>query len=90
MPASPLPVAGLLDGMTEPQLQAALAAARTAYLAMMSGQQGVQFSYDQGAGAKAVTFRPSSPEQLTFLIRQLQQALGISGVGRRPRRMLYL
>lgn len=90
MPASPLPVAGLLDGMTEPQLQAALTAARTAYLALMSGQQGVQFSYDQGAGAKSVTYNQTSVQQLTFLIRQLQQALGISGVARRPRRMLYL
>jgi hypothetical protein len=83
------PTPGLLDGMSRPQLQAALEAAQAAYVQMMSGQQGVTFSYAQGDGTKMVTNRPTSPEQVTFLIRQLQQALGVAGVRRRPLRMIY-
>jgi hypothetical protein len=43
--------------MTTAQLQAALAAAQTAFWKLMAGGQGVSFSYTQGDGTLSVTYR---------------------------------
>jgi len=83
------PPLGLLDGMSQQQLQAALSAAQAAYIDLMSGKQGVTFSYSQADGMKSVTYRQTDAGSLTALIRQLQQALGLQGSRRRPIRMLY-
>lgn len=83
------PSTGLFAGMTILQLQAALSAAQQAYIDLAAGKTGVSFSYGQGDGQKAVTYRPTTPAEVTVLIRQLQAALGLPGVGRRPLRMLY-
>ncbi len=81
--------AGLLDGMTVPQLQAALTSAQTAYIELMSGRRGVSFTYTQGEGNRAVTYEATTPQNLAVLINQLKAALGLPVARRRPLRMLY-
>lgn len=78
-PASPL------YGMTQAQLQAALANAQQAYIAFMSGQRTVNLSYAQGDGSKSVTYDrlEGGMTQLRFFIQELQIALGAL---RRPQR----
>lgn len=85
-----VPTPGLLDGMSRPQLQAALAAAQAAYVKLMTGASVVQVAYAQGDGNRQATYRQAQVQELTFFIRQLQQALGVAGVRRRPSRMRYL
>ncbi|WP_374572548.1 gpW family head-tail joining protein [Phenylobacterium sp.] len=80
---------GLLAGMTEAQLRAALANAQLAYLNLATGSQGESFSYTQGDGVKAVTYTRTNMAQLQMLIRQLQQALGVTTRARRPIRLAY-
>lgn len=75
---------GLLDGMSRADLQKALSDAQAAYLALSMGSKGESFSYTQGDGAKSVTYTRTNMAQLNALIRQLQQALGITRVARRP------
>jgi hypothetical protein len=79
-PASPF------YGMTQAQLQAALASAQQAYLALMSGQRTVNLSYTQGDGSKSVTYDrvEGGIAQVRILILELQQALG--NLRRLPRR----
>jgi len=84
------PAPGVFDGMSTAQLQAALAEAQQALIQLSTGAKGVTFSYAQGDGVKTVSYQPTSVAQLTMLIRQLQQALGLAGARRRPMRMLYL
>lgn len=74
----------MFTGMTQAQLVAALAAAQAAYIAVISGQQGVTFSYSQGDGAKSVTYKVADPGALAALIRELQQATGLIPRARRP------
>lgn len=73
----------IFTGMTPAQLQAALASAQAAYLALMTGSKGESFSYTQGDGTKSITYTRTNVQQLTVLIRQLQQALGIIPRARR-------
>jgi hypothetical protein len=75
-----------LYGMTTPQLQAALASAQAAYVALMSGQRTVNLSYAQGDGSKSVTYDKveGGIAQLRFFIQELQRALG--NLRCRPRR----
>jgi hypothetical protein len=80
---------GIFQGMSTAQLQDALTKAQTAYIALSTGSQGESFSYTQGDGNKSVTYTRTNIAQLSALIRQLQQALGIVSHSRRPARFLY-
>jgi hypothetical protein len=88
MPTFPVPC-GPFYGMTQAQLQAALAQAQAAYIALMTGQKGVTFSYAQGDGAKSVTYQATSLANILAFIMMLEQALGIPGSRRRPLRPVY-
>lgn len=83
------PPLGILTGMSPEQLQLALANAQAAYLALSTGSKGESFSYTQGDGGKSVTYTRANIGQLTALITQLQQALGLIARARRPIRFLH-
>lgn len=78
----------VFDGMPRDRLQGLLADAQAALIELQLGKKGVTFSYQQGDGAKAVTYRVSSVAELTALIMQLQIALGLRGP-RRARPLVY-
>jgi hypothetical protein len=82
------PTQGVFAGMTQAQLQAALIAAQTALIQAQTGGLGVSFSYAQGDGNKSVTKKVTSVGEITALILQLQQALGM-GRARRPIRYSF-
>jgi len=88
MTVFPVPC-GIFAGMTQAQLEAALAAAQAAYIELMTGKKGVTFSYTQGDGAKSVTYQATSVANITAFIMQLQQALGLCCGRRRPLRPVY-
>lgn len=75
---------GVLSGLTDDQLQLALTNAQQAYIALISGSKGESFSYSQGEGSRSVTYTRANLGQLTALIRQLQQQLGLIHRARRP------
>lgn len=79
----------VLAGMTRAQLQEALNAAQAAYVDLMTGQQGVSFSYAQGDGTRSVTYQQTSLPQLMAFIQLLQAQLGIVPRPRRPIRFRY-
>ncbi|SUY95331.1 phage head-to-tail joining protein [Citrobacter freundii] len=79
----------VLAGMTRAQLQEALNAAQAAYVNLMTGQQGVSFSYAQGDGTRSVTYQQTSLPQLMAFIQLLQTQLGIASRPRRPIRFRY-
>ncbi|KJM83943.1 phage head-tail adapter protein [Enterobacter kobei] len=79
----------VLAGMTRAQLQEALSAAQAAYVNLMTGQQGVSFSYAQGDGTRSVTYQQTSLPQLMAFIQLLQAQLGIVPRPRRPIRFRY-
>lgn len=79
----------VLAGMTRAQLQEALNAAQAAYVNLMTGQQGVSFSYAQGDGTRSVTYQQTSLPQLMAFIQLLQTQLGIVPRPRRPIRFRY-
>lgn len=79
----------VLAGMTRDQLQEALIAAQAAYVNLMTGQQGVSFSYAQGDGTRSVTYQQTSLPQLMAFIQLLQAQLGIVPRPRRPIRFRY-
>jgi hypothetical protein len=83
------PSQSIFAGMTTAQLQAALAAAQAAYIKLITGGQGVSFSYTQGDGTRSVTYTAANPANLAALILQLKQQLGIVCRGRAPVRLLY-
>ncbi|ELZ5051240.1 TPA: phage head-tail adapter protein [Enterobacter ludwigii] len=79
----------VLAGMTDAQLKEALKAAQDAYVNLMTGQQGVSFSYAQGDGTRSVTYQQTSLPQLMAFIQLLQAQLGIVPRPRRPIRFRY-
>lgn len=79
----------VLAGMTRAQVQDALNAAQAAYVNLMTGQQGVSFSYAQGEGTRSVTYQQTSLPQLMAFIQLLQAQLGIVTRPRRPIRFCY-
>ncbi|WP_233872470.1 gpW family protein [Paraburkholderia adhaesiva] len=83
------PSQSIFAGMTTAQLQAALAAAQAAYVKLMTGGQGVSFSYTQGDGTRSVTYTAANPANLAAFIRQLQAQLGLVCRGRAPVRLIY-
>lgn len=79
----------LFAGMNREQLQQALSQAQQAYLQLATGTKGVSFSYTQGDGSKSITYSQANMSQLTALILQLQEALGIICRARRPMRFIF-
>lgn len=80
-----------LYGMTDAQLQAALAAAQQAYVDLLSGKKVVSMSYAQGEGARSATFAQTDLANLRMFIAELQQALnpGVPVRRRRPMRPYF-
>lgn len=83
------PRTGILTGMSAAQLQAMLSQAQTALIELQMGKKGVSFSYTQGDGTRSVTYQPTSVADVTSLILQLQQALGIRSARRHAVRFRY-
>ena len=83
------PTASVFVGMTTEQLQAALATAQNAYVELMTGTRGVEFTYSQGDGSKTVKYDKVDQAQLMMFIRMLQQQLGMNVQRRRPIRPLF-
>lgn len=79
----------IFDGMTNDQLQTALTNAQNAYIALSTGSKGETFSYTQGDGTRSVTYTRTNIGQLTILIRQLQEKLGIVCHARRAIRPFF-
>jgi hypothetical protein len=82
------PNTSIFAGMTTEQLQAALASAQAAYIALSTGQQGVDFSYNQAGGAKHVRYKETDLPTVINLIQQLQAQLGIVQTPRRAMRFV--
>ena len=82
------PTQGIFAGLTQAQLQAYLASAQDAYMKLSTGAQIASAGYSQGDGAKNVSYRQADIGQLTALILQIQQALGM-GRARRPIRYTF-
>lgn len=68
---------GILDGMTEPQLRAALAAAQKAYIDLSTGGKAVSVAYTQGNGSRSITYVQTDLPKITALIQTIQRQLGI-------------
>ncbi len=83
------PSTSIFAGMSTAQLQKALTDAQQAYIDLSTGAKGESYSYTQGDGAKSVTFTRANIQQLTLLIRNLQQQLGIISRARRPARFKF-
>jgi hypothetical protein len=74
--------------MSTEQLQGALASAQQAYIALSSGQQGVDFTYSQAGGTKHVRYIETDLPKIVTLIKELQAQLGIVAAPRRAMRFL--
>lgn len=83
------PRRSIFYGMTTAQLQAALASAQQAYIALSTGTKGVSFSYTQGDGTKSVTYAQTDTMRLVAMIDELKELLGIVRRSRRPMRFWY-
>jgi hypothetical protein len=83
------PRPSIFAGMQQTALQLALINAQTALIQLQSGAKGVSFTYAQGDGTRSVTYTQTNIGDLTALIRQLQQQLGIIRHARRPVRFAY-
>jgi len=83
------PQSGLLAGMSREQMQAMLAEAQKTLIELQLGKKGVSFSYTQGDGTRSVTYQPTSVADVTSVIMQLQNALGVRGSRRRAVRFRY-
>ena len=75
--------------MSRDALQQALNAAQQAYIDLSTGAKGESYSYSQGDGARAVTYSKANIGELSALIRQLQQQLGLICRARRPLRFRF-
>ncbi len=83
------PNTSALAGMTQPQLQQALANAQGALVQLQTGAKVVSVSYAQGDGSRSVTYSATNVAGLTQFIMQLQQQLGIPGVRRQALRPIF-
>lgn len=79
----------ILTGMTTQQLQDALSAAQTAYIALAGGSRIETVAYQQGEGRKQVTYTRANMGALSNLIAELQYMLGITRRARRPLRFIF-
>ncbi|MCH7381382.1 gpW family protein [Acinetobacter higginsii] len=78
-----------LAGMSKPQLEAALNTAQNAYIQLMTGTRGVEFSYAQGDGARSVKYDQLDLQQLLQFINMLKLQLGMPTQRRRPLKFRY-
>jgi hypothetical protein len=69
--------------MSQLALQAALASAQAAMIALQTGGQVATVSYAQGDGQKSVTYRAGNLGGLTQMINELQACLGLRRHARR-------
>lgn len=81
--------ASVFAGMTQPVLQAALASAQAALIAMQTGAQVVTVSYGEGNGTKHVQFRATNSGALVALIGELKACLGLADRARRGIRFSF-
>jgi len=75
----------VLAGMSTDALNAALASAQAAYLALSTGSQVQTISYGEGTGMKTVTYRASQNglAGITQLIGLIRAQLGLTSHARR-------
>jgi hypothetical protein len=71
------PTSGVFAGMAVPALQAYLAQAQAALIALETGGMVATVSYAQGEGNRSVTYTRADSGRLRQLIVDLQAALGI-------------
>lgn len=83
------PNLSVLAGMTQAQLQAALAAAQQAYTELMTGAKIVDVSYAQGDGNKHVRYSEATVQNLVAFIAELRTQLGQQRRARRPITFIY-
>lgn len=78
-------------GMSDAQLQAAIASAQQAYIDLRSGKKVATVSYAQGGGSRSAAFEKTDMANLRLLIAELQQALnpGVCIQRRRPMTPYY-
>lgn len=78
-------------GMSDAQLQAAIAAAQQAMIQLRTGNKPVSVSYAQGGGSRSATFVATDLANLRMFIAELQQALnpGMRIKRRRPMRPMF-
>lgn len=79
-----------LYGMTDAQLQAALASAQQAYIDLRTGEKAVTVAYAQGDGSRSVTFQTTNLAAVRMFIRDLQAALNPGVKMCKRRRMVPL
>jgi hypothetical protein len=77
-PGLPRRASGPFAGMPVTALQAALATAQQALIALTTGTQPVMVSYAEGQGKRDVMYNRANSNDLRQLIRDLQFALGIA------------
>ena len=80
---------GPLAGMSDADLQAALAKAQKAYVNLQCGSQAESLAYTQGGNQHQVTYTRANLSQLVQLIAQLRQALGLTTRTRRAIRPVF-
>lgn len=73
----------LFDGLSEPQLRAALTSAQLALIQLQTGNAIASVAYTQGDGSKSVSRRVTTVAECTALIMQLKRALNLPGGRRR-------
>lgn len=83
------PNTSVFDGLDTQTLQAALASAQTALIALNSGQQAVTVEVTGGGQHRSVTYQRANEAALVNLIRQLQAQLGIISSPRRGARIRF-
>ena len=77
------PATSILAGRDTAQLQVDLARLQQAYINLSAGGLSETLSYDQGGGAKSVTYTRANMGQLWMAIRLIQAQLGIIDTPRR-------
>lgn len=79
----------ILDGISQDDLRAHLAALQSVYLQLSEGKSVGTATYMQGDGNKSVTYRRADISQVVAAILQIQQKLGLRHRARRPARFRY-
>lgn len=73
------PTTGAFAGMSIAQLTATRATAQQALIDLLTGGKPVTVSYGNGEGQRMVTYTRTNEAALRNLIRDLNEALGLSG-----------
>lgn len=79
----------ITDGMSTADMQSRLAALQAAYFDLSAGAKIVTANYNQGDGAKSVTYQQSDIAQIQRSILMLQKALGVICHYPRARRIRF-